>query len=76
LYSAFTEGIEKALVAEIAPESFRGTLIGLHATIVGIGLFPASLLAGLLWKLFGAAAPFFFGGALGILSAVGLAIVL
>jgi len=76
LYSAFTEGIEKALVAEIAPEAIRGTLIGLHATLVGIGLFPASLLAGMLWKFFGAAAPFYFGGTLGILSAVGLAIIL
>lgn len=76
LYSAFTEGIEKALVAEVAPETYRGTLIGLHATLVGIGLFPASLLAGLLWSIWGASAPFYFGGALGLISAIGLAIIL
>ncbi len=76
LYSAFTEGIEKALVAEVAPETSRGTLIGLHATLVGIGLFPASLLAGLLWSIWGASAPFYFGGALGVISAIGLAIIL
>ncbi len=76
LYNAFTEGIEKALVAEVAPETFRGTLIGLHATLVGIGLFPASLLAGLLWSIWGASAPFYFGGALGVISAIGLAIIL
>jgi MFS family permease len=64
------------LVAEITPEATRGTLIGLHATLVGIGLFPASLFAGLLWKIFGASAPFYFGGTPGILAAIGLAIVL
>ncbi|MEW6192619.1 MAG: MFS transporter [Bacillota bacterium] len=76
LYSAATEGVEKALVAEIAPAHQRGTLIGLHATLVGIGLLPASLFAGLLWKILGPAAPFYFGGAMGVLTAAALAVVL
>jgi MFS family permease len=71
-YSAFTEGIEKAYVSDIAPAELRGTLIGLHATLVGIGLFPASLIAGGLWQIFGASAPFYFGGGLGILAGIGL----
>ena len=72
LYIGFTEGVEKALVADIAPPGLRGTAIGLHATLVGIGLFPASLLAGMLWRFFGAAAPFYFGGAMGIFASIGL----
>ena len=76
LYIAFTEGVEKALVADIAPLELRATLIGLHATFVGIGLLPASLLAGLLWNFFGAAAPFYFGGGLGLLAALGLWLVI
>ena len=52
------------------------TLIGLHGTVQGIGLLPASLLAGLLWSRFGAAAPFWFGGATGLVAAVGLSLVL
>ncbi|MFQ6058589.1 MAG: MFS transporter [Anaerolineae bacterium] len=76
LYIAFTEGVEKALMADIAPLELRATLIGLHATFVGIGLLPASLLAGLLWNLFGAAAPFYFGGGLGLLAALGLWLVI
>jgi MFS family permease len=75
-YSAFTEGIEKAFVADIAPEDLRGTMIGLHATLVGIGLLPASLIAGSLWQAFGAPAPFYFGGIMGLLAAVGLALVI
>ncbi|HHY93215.1 MAG TPA: MFS transporter [Firmicutes bacterium] len=76
LYSAFTEGVEKALVAEIAPAEQKATLIGLHATLVGIGLFPASFLAGLLWNLFGPRAPFYFGSLMAALAALGLYLVL
>lgn len=74
-YSAFTEGIEKAFVSDIASPEIRGTLIGLHATLVGIGLLPASLIAGGLWQLFGAPAPFYFGGIMGILAALGFMLV-
>jgi MFS family permease len=72
LYMGFTEGVEKALVADIAPAHLRATTIGLHATLVGIGLLPASLFAGMLWKFFGASMPFYFGGIMGILASFGL----
>jgi len=75
-YSAFTEGIEKAYVSDIAPAELRGTLIGLHATLVGVGLLPASLIAGGLWQAFGAPVPFYFGGVLGVLAAIGLFLVI
>jgi MFS family permease len=76
LYIGFTEGVEKALVSDIAPSELRATAIGLHATLIGIGLLPASLLAGLLWKLFGASAPFYFGAFMGIFSSAGFWFVL
>ncbi len=76
VFSALNEGLEKALVADVAPVEHRATFIGLHSTLTGIGLLPASLLAGALWSLFGAPAPFWFGGVLGLLAAIGLAIVL
>ena len=76
VFSALNEGLEKALVADIAPADQRGTFVGLHSTLTGVGLLPASLLAGGLWSLFGAPAPFWFGGVLGLLAAIGLAIVL
>jgi hypothetical protein len=47
-YIAFTEGVEKALLADIAPSYLRGTVIGLHAALVGLALLPASLFAGFL----------------------------
>jgi len=72
LYMGFTEGVEKALVADIAPVDLRATAIGLHATLVGIGLLPASILAGILWKFQGASVPFYFGALMGIVASVGL----
>ncbi|MEO0073638.1 MAG: MFS transporter [candidate division WOR-3 bacterium] len=76
LRSAMTEGLEKALVADISPPQHRGTFLGLHATLVGVSLLPASLLAGTIWTVFGASAPFWFGGVLGIVAALGLAFAL
>lgn len=76
IYIALTEGVEKALVAEIAPENLKGTLIGLHDTFVGIGLMPASFIAGLLWDAISPAATFYFGGFMGILASLGLYLVL
>lgn len=72
LYIAFTEGVEKALVADIAPHDLRATLIGLHATFVGVGLLPASLFAGFLWDTLGPQSTFYFGGAMGVLAAIAL----
>ncbi|MCX7845550.1 MAG: MFS transporter [Dictyoglomaceae bacterium] len=76
LYIALTEGVEKALISDLAPSEIKATAIGLHATLVGIGLFPASFLAGLLWSYFGPQAPFYFGGFLGIFASIGLMFIL
>ena len=76
LYTGFTEGTEKALLTDIAPQESRATVIGLHAMLVGVALLPASLIAGLLWKFFGASAPFYFGGFMGVFASVGFWFVL
>lgn len=72
IYIALTEGVEKALLADIAPSHLRGTVIGLHAALVGVALLPASFIAGVLWEFLGASAPFYFGSGMGLLSAIGL----
>jgi MFS family permease len=74
VYIALTEGVEKALVSDLAPKDLRATMIGLHATVTGIGLLPASVLAGFLWNAIGPAAPFYFGGVMGALAALALAL--
>ena len=76
LYSGFTDGVEKALISDLAPRELRATAIGLHGTLVGIGLFPASFIAGQLWTAIGPASPFYFGGGMGLLAGLGLLLVL
>jgi MFS family permease len=63
VYYAFTEGVEKAFVTDLAPAEARGTALGFFHTITGIGLLPASIIAGLLFML-APQAPFIFGGCL------------
>ena len=76
LYIGFTEGVEKALVADMAPSGLRATAIGLHATLIGIGLLPASIFAGLLWKFIGPQAAFYFGSLMGLIASIGFWFVL
>ena len=69
-YSAMITGVERAYIAEISPKDLKGTMLGLHSTIVGIALLPASLIAGLLWDGFGASSPFLFGSAMSLIAAL------
>lgn len=76
IFSAFTDGVEKALVTDLAPVEMRATAIGLHATLVGIGLLPASLIAGQLWTHIGPEAALGLGGLTGLIAAIALALLL
>lgn len=76
LYTAMTAGVERALISEISPGHLKGTMLGLQATIVGIALLPASVIAGLLWNVWGAPAPFIFGAGLSLLAAVMLMVLM
>jgi MFS family permease len=68
IYTAMITGVERAFVAEIAPAELKGTMLGLHSTVAGIALLPASVIAGQLWNMFGDAVPFVFGASLSLLS--------
>lgn len=69
IYTALTAGVERAFIAEISPEDLKGTMLGLHSTVVGIALLPASIIAGLLWNTYGPKAPFLFGSGLSLVAA-------
>lgn len=74
VYTAMTAGVERAFIAEISPKELKGTMLGLHSTIVGIALLPASTIAGFLWNLFGARVPFIFGAGMSLCAALILVI--
>lgn len=72
LFHAFTEGAERALVADLAGEATRGRAFGLFYAVTGAALLPASLLTGFLWQSFGAPIALGVGAALAALAAAGL----
>jgi MFS family permease len=72
-FTAMTAGVERAFIAEISPKELKGTMLGLHSTIIGVALFPASLIAGLLWDNLGPAWPFALGSCLSLAAALALA---
>ena len=69
-YTAMTAGVERALIVDIVPPQHKAGALGLHAAIVGIGLLPASVIAGFLWTGLGPSAPFLFGGILAFITSV------
>ena len=75
LYAALTDGVGKALIADLAPRGQRGTALGIFYLVTGGAAMVASLVAGLLWKHHGPAAPFWFGAAGAVAALVGLAFV-
>ena len=75
LYFGLTEGVEKALVADLVPPEQRGSAFGWYNLAIGLGALPASLLFGALWDRFGSPTAFAFGAGLALLAAIGLAIV-
>jgi len=68
VYYALTEGVAKALVADIVPQEQRGTAYGLFNAAIGLSALPASLIAGVLWQFINPAAPFMFGAGLAIIA--------
>jgi MFS family permease len=75
VYFGLTEGVEKALVADLVAPDRRGAAFGWYNLAVGVGALPASLLFGALWDRWGSATAFDFGALLALLAAVGMAVV-
>lgn len=80
-FYAFSEGAEKALVADLVSEDKRGTAFGLFNFSVGLGALPASIIFGFLYSWFnkllpgyGGTVAFGFGGSIAVISMILLAI--
>jgi MFS family permease len=70
LFLAATEGVEKALVADLAPASRQGTAFGWFNMVTGFCLLPASITFGWLYQDVSASAAFMFSGCCGFGSAL------
>lgn len=70
LYSAATDGVQKAFVADMTDRNKKGTALGIYNALLGITLLPASIIAGVLYDRVNSSVPFRFGAAMSALAAV------
>ena len=59
----------KALVVETVGEKVRGRALGIYFSVTSVATLAASLIAGELWKHYGAATPFYFSAGMALLAA-------
>ena len=69
LYYALTQPVLKALVVETVGPDVRGRALGVYFFVTSVATLAASLITGQLWKLYGAAVPFYVSAGLAALSA-------
>lgn len=69
-YFGLTEGVEKALVADMVDDEKRGTAFGFYNLAFGITVFPASLLFGFMWSQFGVESAFILSSVISLMAAM------
>ena len=69
VFMGATEGVEKALVADLVPEGRRGTAFGWFNLTAGLFLLPASMLFGFLYQGISPACAFTFSGCCAVTAA-------
>jgi len=70
LYFGLTEGVEKALVADIVPRGNLGTAYGFYNLSLGIATLPASIIFGFIWKAYSFRAAFLTGAIISIAASI------
>ncbi|AKA25290.1 MFS transporter [Pseudomonas chlororaphis] len=68
LHMGFSQGILATLVADTTPADLKGTAFGVFNLLSGLALLLASVIAGWLWQVHGAALAFYTGAGFAALS--------
>ena len=70
VYFGLTEGVEKALVADLVAPEKRGTAFGFYNLAFSVTVLPASIIFGGLWSQFGATTAFLISAVISICAAL------
>jgi len=65
---SISEGVERAVIGDLADERARGALFGWYYALVGIVSIPAGLLLGTFWQVWGSHAAYGFAGVAGFVA--------
>ncbi len=68
LHKAALETVQRTYTAELCPECFRATGLGVFQMAVGICALPASMIAGMLWDKINMHTPFYLSLALSLMA--------
>ncbi len=74
IYMALTDGVGKALIADVAPKEHRGRAMGIFYLGTGITTIVSSVVAGLLWDRISPSAPFWLGAGTAVAALIVLVI--
>jgi MFS family permease len=72
LFYALTNPVLKALVVESVGSDVRGRALGIYFFVTSITMLLASVITGSLWKMYGAAMPFYLSAGIAAVSAFAL----
>lgn len=75
LYAALTEGVIRALIANVVSADVKATALGIFNMLTGLLALVASLLAGWLWDNVSSDAPFYLGAAFAAVAAIGFLLI-
>ncbi len=67
-----TDGVARARIADFSTEKDAGTVFGVYHMVVGLTIFPANMIGGLLWRYISPTAPFLYATSLSIIAAIAL----
>jgi MFS family permease len=70
LFYALTNPVLRALVVERVPDDVRGRALGMFYFATSVAILIASVLAGYLWRNFGAPSTFYLSATLAVVSAM------
>lgn len=70
LHKGTVDPIQRVFVAELAPDKYRASILGVFQMLIGLTALFASFLAGILWDKFGIFVPFYLSIILSLLSLV------
>ncbi|MFA4646701.1 MFS transporter [Pyrococcus kukulkanii] len=69
-YIAIEDTIPRAYMADLAKEFEKGTVIGAYHTVFGIFVFPASVMAGVLWQTYSLTHAFLYAATMNALAMI------
>lgn len=72
IFVGLTDGVARAVVADFSTEKESGTAFGVYHMLVGLTIFPANMIGGLLWKYVSPQAPFVYAAVLAVVAAVAI----